>query len=809
MVRFNDILDKINRVKEGDTVSFNVPLGNGRELKIDGTASIDSKGNVVIQSKDMNVEDSSISNGTITIERGKNVTYKTGINISIDGNIQNDSMNQPISFSNLNLNVKEKSVTIENAPYGINSGSYNLEFEEIPIEVEKPDTSGQKTGGSTGKTGVNKTANEAPQLMQYTAKSHDQYWNNDFQFILNNTSYDNYDNLAKDLKTSVNDLKSDFERVKGQINEWCGASSDAAQECINTILNKFQCTMDNIEGAIEPACEKIEDFKDKLEELKKGQEILTGAGGLDEQREIAEKDYQEKYNTYITESNVVVPKTIQVYDSEKQKTVNKDNTAKQREQAAKVAAAKAAMEEAEQKLKMLIEEITAQEEKLDTLLNEVFELYSMIKDVVQCISLFKDYLNDSSLSGANSLIDNFDKIMADLDSFTPNAIDYSFKSRPVLCDNDFFEKMYEAHADEGWTFENGVLTMKIGEKTCTYDINTHLFSDGGTYTDEKGNTKLTQLETFFYLPSHIVESGDYSSIKDLNVYTFFSADQTLNDGSNYKDSINTREINTFTMMVIKQDPLREKYDTVASITKMGNKIAGTDSKCSNIIGGDSVYGFHSLRIASQNGDLYDTVYCVDNAAIVTDQNGKAGTKEQFDSIEELKGLDNKNIYFINVSGDDNYSTGVEKVPDGDKYHITNAYVHLDKDKSVSYEELQTSFTYSGIKMVAEECPNSKIHIVYQCLGPDLKKYEVETFPQAFDDLADYYGNVWNDSKDWNDYAYKYYTSHSQGNYVPHDLASAESTINPNFSDKYEITSNKDMPFDDYISQKRNSTTMIG
>jgi hypothetical protein len=248
------------------------------------------------------------------------------------------------------------------------------------------------------------------------------------------------------------------------------------------------------------------------------------------------------------------------------------------------------------------------------------------------------------------------------------------------------------------------------------------------------------------------------------------------------DTINNKEINTLTMMVVKSDPMNSKYGAVENLTRAGNAIANTNlDKCQNSIGGDSIYGAHSLKIAASTGDLYKTVYCVDNAAIVTGVNGKKGTKEQFDDDKfKLSGLDNKNIYFINTSGDDNYSTHADMTVERGR-----AYVPVSKTANISQDQVKESFTYTGIKLVAESCPNSKIHIVYQC-EDTAKNYQKENFPPALDELANRYSNVWNDSDKWDEYASKKYKTHSEGNYIPHDLAEAESTIDPNFSDRYKI-----------------------
>ena len=71
---------------------------------------------------------------------------------------------------------------------------------------------------------------------------------------------------------------------------------------------------------------------------------------------------------------------------------------------------------------------------------------------------------------------------------------------------------------------------------------------------------------------------------------------------------------------------------------------------------------------------------------------------------------------------------------------------------------------------------------------DMSEQEAENcvnFPKALNELDQKYSNVWNDSSKWDQFASKKYQTHSEGNYIPHDLASAASTTNPNYDNSYK------------------------
>ena len=286
----------------------------------------------------------------------------------------------------------------------------------------------------------------------------------------------------------------------------------------------------------------------------------------------------------------------------------------------------------------------------------------------------------------------------------------------------------------GATIDGNFAILNVDGKECKYDMKKHMFYVNGNLS----------FEAYFYVPSGIT---DYSKC---NTYTCFVENSNI-----HKDLIDSRGTNSVILKIIKPGgkTIFTKHDDVATATKFTNKIANTDlNNCQNVIGGDSIFGAHSLKIAARNGDLYQTVYCVNNAALVTDVNARRNNKEQFSSIEELQGLDGKNIYFISSSGDDNLASHF-----GQKGAMTPC----------SYSE---SYTYTGIDLLCRVCPNAKIHALYQPT-----KAKQEEIANLYEGLENKYSNFSYDREYWDVSLRKRYETHSQGNIIVSDLAEAPFT----------------------------------
>lgn len=271
----------------------------------------------------------------------------------------------------------------------------------------------------------------------------------------------------------------------------------------------------------------------------------------------------------------------------------------------------------------------------------------------------------SSIKYADESIEN-----VDLKDFNFNDIwKYSkeiMASNVKIADESFFEEL-------GYTVINNIVT--IGE--YQYNVKSHNFSINGKAI---GNT-------YFYIPTG--EDIDYSK---LNTLTMLS-DKDSNGIERLRDVGNTSNA-----IIIAFDAADSSYlkvpSNIAGTTKFINKAVQTDlEKCQNIITGGSRFGARSLKIAAETEDLYQTVICVNNALLVKGVTS-TGAKESFDSIEQVKKLNGKNIYFISSKNDNN----LNMLSRGD-----NGFAN-DSDVTKCY-------VYTGINILLENCPESQVYFI--------------------------------------------------------------------------------------------------
>ena len=347
------------------------------------------------------------------------------------------------------------------------------------------------------------------------------------------------------------------------------------------------------------------------------------------------------------------------------------------------------------------------------------------------ISMLLDGLKESMVTTLESVedIDHengvFNLNTASFSKIAELSYNIGLNSRARKATIDFFRK-------GGCTIQGNMAVLKLNGKTYTYDMQHNKF-----YVNNK-----EAFEAYFYVPE---KATNYSS---LNTYTFFTTSQPQ-----FKDVIDSRNTNSVVVKIVKPKTQFNKFNEVADITKFTNAIAKTDlSTCKNVIGGDSVYGAYSLQIAAKNGNLYDTVYCVNNAALVTGVNAAKGEKAQFSSLDELKGLNGKNIYFVSSAGDENLSSHY-----GSKGAMTGC----------SYDQ---SYTYTGLKILIDNLPDANIHMVYK--PSNKSQTQLSNLLSVLDSR---YRNFTYEIYSWDDYARKRYTTHTQGQALIADLAEAPAT----------------------------------
>lgn len=305
-------------------------------------------------------------------------------------------------------------------------------------------------------------------------------------------------------------------------------------------------------------------------------------------------------------------------------------------------------------------------------------------------------------------------------------------------------------------------------KKCGYDVVNNkvtIKKDGVTYVYNLDNKTLSvngkkPIGVKILVPRN---ASDYSK---LNTYTYFAPKKGTKPPY-YADMVYGKNSNAIVLQVIKTelqdipDPTKGKfikYEEVSGATRFINAISNStdnvkNGNCRNIISGDSKYGAYSLMMAAEYPDLYQTVYCVNNAVIVPRDetmtvngktikgNGARGQKTHFDSFEQLKKLNGKEIYFISTGGDDNY-TGVK-----------------------------SSYTYTGIKLLSKACPKANIHVVYDNTTGTYR----DKISNALDELDSSYKNVHYEKGTFKNYTGVKGSAHTQGQVITADLVSADVT----------------------------------
>lgn len=331
------------------------------------------------------------------------------------------------------------------------------------------------------------------------------------------------------------------------------------------------------------------------------------------------------------------------------------------------------------------------------------------------------------------------KSLADADSSIVNSDfkNYTFNQLMQAAAKLKMNKLVPAGLD---FFKNNP-NCKINGNEVTFNQNGNVYKyDLASKTFTCNGSKIKNLG--IYVPSGV------SNYANLNTFTYFvqgDYDRTTQYPSN-----------AIVIRVIKKEVQSGqkfvKQSAVAGATRFVNAVAKTDlTNCQNIIGGDSVYGAHSLKLAANNGSLYQTVYCVNNAALVTGINAQKGEKEQFSSLSELKKLNGKNIYFISSTGDPNLAC-----------HYGNKGILTPCSNDQSY-------TYTGAKLLAENCPDAKVYAVY---GGSKAKAGIKT---AYRDLDRRKSNFTYLENDWYSFVKHEYNTHTDGAKLMSDLIGAVTT----------------------------------
>ncbi len=92
---------------------------------------------------------------------------------------------------------------------------------------------------------------------------------------------------VNDLMEEVEELKKQVQLAHEKFQRWEGSASKSEKEAIETIIGKFEVTMGNIESALKPACESLDELCDCLITLKASEDRLFHLKG----QGIGDKDY--------------------------------------------------------------------------------------------------------------------------------------------------------------------------------------------------------------------------------------------------------------------------------------------------------------------------------------------------------------------------------------------------------------------------------------------------------------------------------------------------------------------------------------
>lgn len=322
-------------------------------------------------------------------------------------------------------------------------------------------------------------------------------------------------------------------------------------------------------------------------------------------------------------------------------------------------------------------------------INEIEELDSEIKDVD---------LEDFDYN-------DWEKIKQTIPSSTFKYADESFFKTPENIIKGKDGKDY-------YVFQDGDNTYKYCIKDKKFYINDKALGGNVYISIPDGISDYSKLNTITMLTGPDEQKKDVNKNGNAIVISFSNADT-----SNYKAP-----------------------DNIAAITKLVNHAANTDLlKCQNIITGGSRFGARSLKIAASTKDLYQTVICVNNAILVKGENADGSGKEAFGSLEDLQGLNGKNIYFISTRKDSN----IYRTIGNTDTQVSNGYL------------------YTGIELAIDNCPDSQIYLIENHGDPAFKELKGPNFHYR----PDLWSVVTNDSENK-------YADHGDYNKILSDLCTS-------------------------------------
>jgi hypothetical protein len=122
------------------------------------------------------------------------------------------------------------------------------------------------SSGQYSATDLSLTANALPEEM-FASNSSTFFYGTEFEEMLPDLQGIDWQAKADGYRSTVNELKEQFNSLHDSIEGWTGSASASDKKTLENILMKFEVTMANIEDNLEPACEAMMDFVKELETL--------------------------------------------------------------------------------------------------------------------------------------------------------------------------------------------------------------------------------------------------------------------------------------------------------------------------------------------------------------------------------------------------------------------------------------------------------------------------------------------------------------------------------------------------------------
>ena len=284
-------------------------------------------------------------------------------------------------------------------------------------------------------------------------------------------------------------------------------------------------------------------------------------------------------------------------------------------------------------------------------------------------------------------------------------------TRVFRVDEDFFRS-------QGWPVVDGLVTIEGPDGTYQYNIRDgRLINPDGTW-----------LHVNYYILENVEDISSLNTITCLAGQGESDVDSPTGANSFHLDSLGANSIIVCPSKSGQRaqgiDISKASYSFMAQKVIDSTKFATLFSRqrpgCQNIIGGCSSGGGSALKIASQAGDLYDTVFCINYAPLIAGKNdkgkGRNGADDNRLTEAEAKALNGKNLLFFSSSSDPNI--------EGDR----------------------NSFMYTGLNLLIQYCTDAEIYLATNRRGSTFRDIQGdnyhflgEEFWQSFAD-GDYSGH---------------------------------------------------------------------